>query len=74
MPKSSHHAPRDKDMKKEPMMTPKEKKMAKRAKKEKEQDGEKGRTRRSIGWVVAAISALAVGAWQMTRRRTARPA
>ena len=33
MPKSSHHAGRDRDMKKEPMMTPKEKKMAKRAKK-----------------------------------------
>lgn len=33
MPKSSHHAGRDRDMKKEALMTPKEKKMAKRAKK-----------------------------------------
>lgn len=33
MPKSSHHANRDRDMKKEPLMTPKEKRMAKRAKK-----------------------------------------
>lgn len=33
MPKSSHHGNRDRDMKKEPLMTPKEKKMAKRAKK-----------------------------------------
>jgi hypothetical protein len=32
MPKS-HHSSRDKDMKKEPLMTPKEKRMAKRAKK-----------------------------------------
>ncbi len=32
MPKS-HHASRDRDMKKQPMMTPKEKKMAKHAKK-----------------------------------------
>jgi hypothetical protein len=32
MPKS-HHSSRDRDMKKQPMMTPKEKKMAKHAKK-----------------------------------------
>lgn len=32
MPKS-HHSPGDRDMKKKPLMTPKEKKMAKHAKK-----------------------------------------
>jgi hypothetical protein len=33
MPKSSHHQNRDRDMKKKPLMTPKEKKAAKQAKK-----------------------------------------
>jgi hypothetical protein len=33
MPKSTHHPNRDRDMKKKPLMTPKERRMAKHAKK-----------------------------------------